>query len=159
VSLFVSCWICALVLKSSSLVVAAVFLELARSPVSSLRGAFLSLVPSLANGLVFFLLTADPTLSSCLAPRLKFIFSLIFQCLGLWSILQVVPGAARLRWLAPVHRRIQFCSRLFLCLCTTFIVWFYRCQSVSPPWALHLRVFPTNRLHSTDTGSIRSCFS
>jgi hypothetical protein len=63
-----------------------------------------------------------------------------FPHLGLWSILQVVLGAARVHQLALslVHRRIRFCSRLFLCLCATFSVWFYRRQSVSPPWALHL---------------------
>jgi hypothetical protein len=84
---FFSRWICALVLKPSSLVDAAVFLALARSPVSSLRGAFLGLVPSLAKGLVFFLLAVDLALSSCLALRLRFIFSPIFPRLGLWSIL------------------------------------------------------------------------
>jgi hypothetical protein len=81
VSLFFSCWICALVLKPSSLVAAVVFLALAHSPVPSLHEAFLGLVPNPANGLMFFHLTADPALSSCIAPRLRFIFSLIFPTL------------------------------------------------------------------------------
>jgi hypothetical protein len=52
-----------------------------------------------------------------------------------------------------------FCSHLFLCPCTTFGVWFYHRQSVPPPLALHLRVFPASRLRSTDASSVCSCFS